>query len=162
MKSIIPILMFLLVVFFITGCSKPNKNIEEEKLNNENSNLNNEYQYTEEELKWNKMWDLWAEEKIESPYEELMRYQNEINNGGHFQYFLNVEGNDDLEKEISVLKTILPDSLKENFQNAYDAYTKLGEDKDANDILYQCDKVFYDNEIDVDNLLKEYSKNIEL
>ena len=63
------------------------------------------------------MWDLWAEEKIESPYEELMRYQNEINNGGHFQYFLNVEGNDDLEKEISVLKTILPDSLKENFQN---------------------------------------------
>ena len=55
---------------------------------------------TEEQLKWNKMWELWTEEKVESPYAELMTYQSEINNGGHCQYFSNVENVSDLPKEI--------------------------------------------------------------
>ena len=42
---------------------------------------------TEEQLKWNKIWDLWAEGEAESPYAELITYQSEINNGGHGQYF---------------------------------------------------------------------------
>ena len=41
---------------------------------------------TQEQLKWNKMWELWVEGKVESPYAELMTYQSEINNGGHGQY----------------------------------------------------------------------------
>ena len=41
---------------------------------------------TEEQLKWNKMWDLWTDGEAESPYAELMTYQSEINNGGHGQY----------------------------------------------------------------------------
>ena len=40
---------------------------------------------TEKELKWNKLWELWAEGHIDSPYSELMTYQSEINNGGHAQ-----------------------------------------------------------------------------
>ena len=59
---------------------------------------------TEEQLKWNKMWELWTEAKVEVPYAQLMTYQSEINNGGHGQYFCNVENNDDLSKEISALK----------------------------------------------------------
>ncbi len=51
---------------------------------------------TEEQLKWNKMWELWTEEKVASPYAELMTYQSEINNGGHDQYFSNVENTGDL------------------------------------------------------------------
>ena len=45
---------------------------------------------TEAQLKWNKMWELWAEGKAGSPYAELMTYQSEVNNGGHSQYFSNV------------------------------------------------------------------------
>ncbi len=33
---------------------------------------------TEEQQKWNKMWELWTEENVESPYSELMTYQRNI------------------------------------------------------------------------------------
>ena len=46
---------------------------------------------TDEQKKWNKMWDLWVEGRADSPYSELMTYQSEINNGGHDQYFFNIE-----------------------------------------------------------------------
>ena len=59
-----------------------------------------------EELKWNKMWDLWAEEKASSPYAELMTYESEINNGGHMQFFDNVSNTSNLPQVISVLYTI--------------------------------------------------------
>ena len=74
---------------------------------------------TEEQLKWNKMWELWTEEKTKSPYTELMTYQSEINNGGHSQYFCNVDNVSDLKKEMSALEEILTPLLRENFQKAY-------------------------------------------
>ena len=64
---------------------------------------------TEEEKKWNKMWDLWAEGEIESPYNELMTYQSEVNNGGHDQYFVNTSDNADMGNELSALYKILPE-----------------------------------------------------
>ena len=57
---------------------------------------------TEEQLKWNKMWELWTEAKAEAPYAQLMTYQSEVNNGGHDQYFTNVENTSDLQAEISI------------------------------------------------------------
>ena len=63
---------------------------------------------TDEEKKWNKMWDLWSDEQAATPYAQLMTYQSEVNNGGHHQYFTNVENTSDLPNEISVLETILP------------------------------------------------------
>ena len=74
-----------------------------------------------EELKWNKMWDLWAEEKSSSPYAELMTYESEINNGGHMQFFDNVSNTSDLPRVISVLYTILNGILKQNLVTAYNA-----------------------------------------
>ncbi len=53
---------------------------------------------TDEQKKWNKMWDLWAEGRADSPYAELMTYQSEINNGGHDQYFFNVENTGNLQR----------------------------------------------------------------
>ena len=53
-----------------------------------------EVQLTDEQKKWNKMWELWSEGEADSPYAELMTYQSEINNGGHGQYFCNIENND--------------------------------------------------------------------
>lgn len=116
---------------------------------------------TIDELKWNKMWDLWAEEKVISPYAELMTYDSEINNGGHMQFFENVSSTDDLPKTISALYTILSDVLKENLENAYNAFLEHGKDSDALDeILSQCDDVFYENDNEIDLILKEYAKTI--
>ena len=82
---------------------------------------------TEEQRKWNKMWDMWVEGQVDSPYAELMTYQSEINNGGHDQYFTNVENTGDLQKEIMVLRNVLSPKLNENLKKAYEAYVILEE-----------------------------------
>ena len=120
---------------------------------------------TEEQQTWNKMWELWTEENVESPYSELMTYQSEINNGGHSQYFCNVENVSDLQKEMSALEEILTSLLRENLQKAYKAYQLLKEnddDEEAEEILDQCDNVFYENEEQINLILKEYANKLKI
>lgn len=119
-----------------------------------------EVQLSEEELKWNKMWELWAEAKADSPFAELMTYQSEINNGGHDQYFTNVENTGDLIKEMSALEQILSAKLKGNLNKAYKAY--LASEEKSEEILEQCDNVFYENEEEINGVLEEYASKIEL
>ena len=119
---------------------------------------------TEEQLKWNKMWELWTEEKTKSPYTELMTYQSEINNGGHSQYFCNVDNISDLKKEMSALEEILTPLLRENLQKAYkaDLILEEKEDEEAEEILDQCDDVFYENEEQINRILQEYANTLEI
>ena len=119
---------------------------------------------TEAQLKWNKMWKLWTEEKTKSPYTELMTYQSEINNGGHSQYFCNVDNVSDLKKEMSALEEILTPLLRENLQKAYkaDLILEEKEDEEAEEILDQCDDVFYENEEQINRILQEYANTLEI
>ena len=118
---------------------------------------------TEEQLKWNKMWKLWTEEKADSPYTELMTYQSEINNGGHDQYFTNLKNTDTLQKGMSALETILSAKLKSNLQDAYKAYLVLEEnqgDEKAEAILEQCNNIFYENEEEINHALESYAAQL--
>ena len=118
-----------------------------------------------EELQWNKMWDLWAEEEAESPYAELMLYEAEVNNGGHDQFFENASNSEDdeLPRIVETLCSILGDTLKANLQKAYKAFTELYDDEDALCEIYEeCDNVFYDNEGEVEALLKEYARTMQV
>ncbi len=120
---------------------------------------------TEEEKKWNRMWDLWAEGEIESPYNELMTYQSEVNNGGHDQYFVNTSDNADMGNELSALYEILPEKLKVNLQKAYKAYLQSEENEDddkAIETLENCDNVFWENESEINEMLEKYAKSISL
>ena len=110
------------------------------------------------------MWDLWGEEKARAPYAQLMTYQSEVNNGGHHQYFTNVANTSNLQQEMSALETVLPKKHKSNLQRAYQAYLVLeeGEDTKAEEILEQCDDVFYENEEDINRLLEDYASTIIL
>ena len=120
---------------------------------------------TEDQLKWNKIWDLWTDGEAESPYAELMTYQGEINNGGHSQYFFNIENNDDLTKEMSALENILSDKLVDNLHKAYKAYLILEEneeDEKAEEIMGQCDDMFYKNDEEINNKLQSYADKIQL
>ena len=123
-----------------------------------------EVKLTEEQRKWNKMWELWTEEKADSPYAQLMTYQSEINNGGHDQYFTNVQNTADLQNEMSILEKILPVIHKDNLRKAYRAYLVLEEREDdlAEKTLERCDDVFYENEAELNDILEEYAKTIEL
>ena len=120
---------------------------------------------TDHEKKWNNLWDLWADGQVESPYAELMTYQSEINNGGHGQYFTNVENTGDLQKEMSVLETILSPDLKSNLQKAYKAYLALEEneeDEESEEITEQCDDIFFKNEKEINNILEAFAEKIIL
>lgn len=120
---------------------------------------------SENELKWNKMWELWSDGKADTPYSELMTYQSEVNNGGHLQYFDNIENTGDLQREISKLELILSQVLKDNLQEAYKAYhilKKNADDKKYEKIIEKCDKIFSDNEERINRILEEYSERIEL
>lgn len=123
----------------------------------------NKAELNDEQKKWNKIWDLWVEGRAESPYAELMTYQSEINNGGHDQYFLNIENSGNLKKEMMALATVLPTKLRDNLQNAYDAYLKLTNeeyDEQADAILSQYDDEFYKAEEKINCILREYASKI--
>lgn len=120
---------------------------------------------SETDEKWNRMWDLWAEGEIESPYNELMTYQSEVNNGGHHQYFLNTENNGDVSKDIEVLYSILPDILTDNIKLAFKAYTQLEQDEniEANEeAIKKCDDVFFENEEMINGILESFCKEIQI
>ena len=88
------------------------------------------------------MWAFWAESHADLPWRELMTYQGEINKGGHDQYFLNTGNTGDLQNEMAILETVLPEKLQSNLRKAYAAYRALSEkepDGRAQAILEQCD-----------------------
>ena len=114
---------------------------------------------------WDRMWELWGEGNADSPYAEVLTYQSEINNGGHDQYFLNVENTGDLQKEMAALETVLSEKLQKNLRNAYYAYQQLTDsesDEDTEAILEQCDDIFYQNEEEINCILKEYAAKMKL
>ncbi|MBQ4348104.1 MAG: DUF4375 domain-containing protein [Clostridia bacterium] len=122
---------------------------------------------SEHEKLWNNLWNLWSEGLVESPYAELMTYQSEINNGGHGQYFTNIENTGDLQNEMSALETILSPNLNNNLQKAYKAYLILEKnegDEESEKIIEQCDDVFYRNEQEINGMLEAFAEknNLEI
>jgi len=90
---------------------------------------------------------------------------SEVGNGGHDQYFYNMENTCDLKKEMAALNTILPIKLKNNLDKAYEVYLLLKEkegDEKSKEILEQCDDVIYENEETLNYILREYANKIEL
>ena len=124
----------------------------------------NKVNLTEDQLKWNKMWELWTQEKVESPYAELLNYSGDVNSGGHDYYFECLDFEGDIKKDMSALEQILSPELNDNLMKAYQAYLTLKEKEDnekAEKIITQCDNVFYESE-EINNTLLEYALKIEL
>lgn len=122
----------------------------------------NKVELSEQQIKWNRMWEQWANGQTESPYTELMNYHGEINNGGHCQYFTNVENTGDLQKEMSALGDVLSAGLISNLQKAYNAYLILEEkdgDETSEEILKECDCIFFENEEEINRILENYAEN---
>ena len=110
------------------------------------------------------MWQLWANGQVEPPYDQLMTYQSEVYNGGHSQFFYNAEDTGDLDGVVREVLSILPEELAQNLQTGYDAFKKY---KDADDdcmdeVLDNCDDVFYENEEEINALLREFADRLEL
>ena len=63
---------------------------------------------SDEEIRLNRMWALWAEGHADSSWRELMTYQGEVNKDGHDQYFLNTGNTGNLQKKMAILETVFP------------------------------------------------------
>ena len=110
--------------------------------------------------KLDKMWELWAEDQLDLPCAKLMKYESEVNNGGHSQYFFNVANCGDLAGEVKAVLAMLPEPLQSNLQRAYDAFAAQEDiDDDENDDLFdECDDVFYEHEQRIIDIIYEAAK----
>lgn len=113
--------------------------------------------------KLDKMWDLWAVNKLDLPCAKLMKYESEVNNGGHSQYFFNVANCGDLAAEVEAVLSMLPEPLRENLARGYAAFSELDDiSDDVNDELFEvCDDVFYEHEQLIIDIIYETAKNFE-
>ena len=111
--------------------------------------------------KVNKMWELWGEDKLDLPCAKLMKYESEVNNGGHSQYFFNVANCGDLAEEVEAVLSMLPDPLRENLARGYAAFSEQDDiSDDGNDEVFEeCDDVFYEHEQDIIDIIYEAAKN---
>ena len=114
--------------------------------------------------KLNKMWDLWADDKLDLPCAKLMRYESEVNNGGHSQYFFNVANGGDLAVEVEAVLSMLPEPLRENLARGYAAFSEQNDiSDDVNDELFEeCDDVFYEHEQLIIDLIYEAAKSFAM
>jgi len=113
------------------------------------------------EEKLNKLWDMWAEGKAPAPCAALMTYESEVNNGGHDQYFYNVNEAGDVKAEVETVLSLLPEVLKSNLQRAWEAYQANPDAEDENDDLFsECDDVFYANEQPLIDLIQNYANDL--
>ena len=113
--------------------------------------------------KLDKMWELWAEDKLDLPCEKLMKYESEVNNGGHSQYFYNVANCGDLAVEVEAVLSMLPEPLRENLARGYAAFSEQDDiSDDVNDELFEeCDDVFYEHEQLIIDIIYKTAKNFE-
>ena len=113
--------------------------------------------------KLDKMWDLWADDKLDLPCAKLMKYESEVNNGGHSQYFYNVANCGDLAVEVEAVLSMLPEPLRENLARGYAAFSEQDDiSDDVNDELFEeCDDVFYEHEQLIIDIIYETAKNFE-
>ena len=113
--------------------------------------------------KLDKMWDLWAVNKLDLPCAKLMKYESEVNNGGHSQYFFNVANCGDLAVEVEAVLSMLPEPLRENLARGYAAFSEQDDiSDDVNDELFEeCDDIFYEHEQLIIDIIYEAAKNFE-
>lgn len=125
---------------------------------------------SEADQKWNMMWDMWAKGEAASPYAELMNYDSEVNNGGHFQYFDNTDNCGDLKAEVEALRSVLPESLCENLNRAYAAFAAWEDTGDISEdeldkrgrLTRECDEIFSQNEELIYDILRAYADGLRL
>ena len=111
--------------------------------------------------KLNKMWELWADDKLNLPCAKLMKYESEVDNGGHSQYFFNVANGGDLAVEVEAVLSMLPEPLRENLARGYVAFSEQDDiSDDVNDVLFEeCDDVFYEHEQLIIDIIYEAAKS---
>ena len=123
-----------------------------------------EEQETELERKWYEMWKLWMNDRLESPYQEILTYENEVRNGSHLQYFKWIQEHEDFEKTIDTVSLSLEGTvLAPIFNKACTAYLELKQDEEkAKQMLESCDASFEDEADNIEKYLETIASGIQI
>ena len=118
------------------------------------------------EQKWYKMWVLWMNEKMPSPYQEILSYENEVRNGSHLQYFQYFEKEENYKEAdfLFVSKSLEGTVLKPIFDTAYKAFIELKNDENttAEKKLKDCDIVFSKKRNEIEAYLETIAITVDL
>ena len=119
---------------------------------------------TDEQLKWEYIWEKWRLEEVPEPYNTIMTYYKEIKKEGHTRFFLNIAFCGEVEKAVEKIGSLLPPVLCENLKTAYSHYVVLvnEENEETEQKIRDCDAVFDDNEKLILDLIQEYADTLEL
>ncbi len=110
-----------------------------------------------EARQWNAMWDQYADGVLPPPYQALCEYESGVQGEGHALFFDNNE--EELSSLLPTLQAILPASLWENLQTAYQKYLRADESMgwfEEHDVFY------YEREGLVHAILSDYAKTISI
>ena len=133
------------------------------------NNKKNHQSNTSNEDKWNYMIDLWVDNKLDNPIKHLITYDNEINNGGHLQFFQN--NHDELSEIIPVIKKYLSKNMSKNLQDAYELYLKINPNIDSIESYVEVsqeenfekfDNYYYEHDKEINKVLTEYSLTLKI
>ena len=119
---------------------------------------------TDEQLKWEYLWEKWRLEEVPEPYNTIMTYYKEIKKEGHTRFFLNIAFCGEVEKAVEKIGSLLPSVLSENLKTAYSHYVILvnEENEETEQKIRDCDTVFNDNEKLILDLIQEYADTLEV
>lgn len=110
---------------------------------------------TEKEIKWNLLWEKYAEGSLDKKYFILCDYHSGINGDGH--YFFDNKS-DELSDYIKTLKILLPDEFFKVLFKAYEAYTN---NQNVESMCDLADDYFYQNEQVIIDILQEYANGLD-
>lgn len=119
---------------------------------------------TDEQLKWEYLWEQWRLEEVPEPYNTLMTYYKEIKKEGHTRFFLNIAFCGEVEKAVNKIGDLLPSVLCENLKTAYSHYVILvnEENEETEQKIRDCDTFFDENEQLLLDIIQEYADTLEV
>lgn len=118
-------------------------------------NFRKKKKLSEQEVKWNLLWQKYADGNLEKSYYVLCDYHAGINGGGHNCYFDNK--GEELPDYIQALKILLSDAFIEKLNCAYTAYI---ENTNADEMCDSADDYFYANEQEIIDILQSYANSL--
>lgn len=119
---------------------------------------------TDEQLKWEYLWEKWQLEEVPEPYNTIMTYYKEIKKEGHTRFFINIAFCGEVEKAVEKIGSLLPPVLCENLKTAYSHYVILvnEENEETESKIRECDTFFDENEQLILDIIQEYADALEV
>mgnify|MGYP003465057854 CR=1 FL=1 len=119
---------------------------------------------TDEQLKWEYLWEKWQLEEVPEPYNTIMTYYKEIKKEGHTRFFINIAFCGEVEKAVEKIGSLLPPVLCENLKTAYSHYVILvnEENEETESKIRECDTFFDENEQLILDIIQEYADTLEV